>query len=94
MSELPDGGVKKESMIASPKPPAPKPPLHPALNLEKWAQQVDLSKVTSRIAAEAKARGLNDAATIRRNPQALVTIIQQALGIEAAALINNFLKEE
>ena len=79
------GGEKKKTLAA---------PLHPCIDLEGWAKEVDIQRVIARMAKELEARGLNDTATIRRNPQQLVTIIQQALGIEAARLINYFLKEE
>jgi hypothetical protein len=55
---------------------------------------VDVKTIAARAEAECKARGLMDAATVKKNANVLVTIIQQALGIEAARIINSYLKED
>lgn len=90
--ELPPVVINKPYPVAEKKKSAS--PLHPVLDLEGWMKEVELHKTVSRIAKELEVRGLMTAEAIRRNPQQIVTVIQQALGIEAARLINHFLKEE
>lgn len=91
MSDNPEPEVKSKPVLTK---ALPKPPLHPALKLEEWISHVDLTDVAERLAAELQARGLNTPEALKRAPNAVVAALQRVLHIDAAKLLNDYLKEE
>lgn len=62
--------------------------LHPAINLEQWVADYDAQETAARLSQELTARGLVDAAHIRKSPMQVLPALIAALKLDVATVLS------